>query len=1184
MSHSSVDMPNLLMPHQDQKIRHKRRKSLLTTSALTVILIEAAFVPSSAQAACLLIGENVPCSGTLDETINATGNNNILYSGGASGSLTFNGLGGNDTISFAEGSTLSAKSGTTIASGGDGNDDISADAASVLTGNILGDAGNDKIQIQGASTLTGSIYGGADEDFLWILGAGVVNDTLYGDAGNDTLLISGGATIEAGDGGDGNDVIVLTGASTVKNYLLGGIGADTMLVEGASTLEGDLRGGNDNDDLRVRGNSSVEGDILGAIGADTLIVYGGSTIDGSLEAGVGDDMISVGYDDNDSVTANDGLNTIGTDILGGDGNDTILLDLETQVDGDVDGGADQDWIIVQGDSTISGDLLGGSGNDTLVATETSSLNGDAGIDGGDGNDLITVQDSSAVESDVVGGAGVDSLLLESTSSIGGALDGGLGNDALRVRGDSTVSGSVTGGEGADDIVIEDGSTISTNVMGDGSGLDVNAGNDTISVDGTGQNLTSITGLVDGGGGNDTIKIGENSDSASVSITGTVFGGAGDDAITVDAGALNGGISAGDGNDIVTLNGGLISGTGVTSTLAMGDGNDALTINNDSDLANQVLNIGTIFLFDGGAGTDTATLNDFYGPYVDQGLKDRQFNAWDSVTFANSLVDLTAGQTITTLNLTQGTVLYQTESTLSLMSESGTDGATLTVDDTSAIEMRDDVYALFDQTPPLRVIGGPPSQICYCLPPSLADDAITVGNLELTGQIGPATNVTFAIDFDADDLAYQNGRDDAPAGNADQIDVSGTITLSGVVGIDINTVGGMANSGLPLSLSGSVAVIDDLNASALSNPGIGATLTASTAYVTDDLFFDPGRDWALVDQGTNGVFLQWTTPVNTLTTGPNAQADLGAGLGGSGVVSGVMGGLVDNTLRKVADCAPTAEGLARDCAMSSVTTWAQVGKGQSSLEATQDATGFDTDQSYFAGGFDYSADPNWSVGFFGAVQKSSLDFGAIEGEFGARASSADLSAGYGGVYLKSQGEGPYVTAMAMLGKAQTSLINGVLFDATSEYDSNVGVLGATAGDRVAIPGQDLTFDPRLQASYATSATDTYRDSFGMDIAASSKASRVAATLGLTYHPQGSGLSMTLRAGGAVLAYDTRVDASEDASTSTASVTNYQQDQVFTASFDATWALGANSLLSGSISTDSGSETQTMQGGLTLAYKF
>ena len=219
-----------------------------------------------------------------------------------------------------------------------------------------------------------------------------------------------------------------------------------------------------------------------------------------------------------------------------------------------------------------------------------------------------------------------------------------------------------------------------------------------------------------------------------------------------------------------------------------------------------------------------------------------------------------------------------------------------------------------------------------------------------------------------------------------------------------------------------------------------------------------------------------------------------------------------------------------------------------------------------------------------MQKNSLDLGAVQGAFGVRGSSADLSAGYGGVYLTSQGEGPYVTAMAMVGRAQTSLINGVLFDAGADYTSKVGVLGATTGTRIKVQGYALTFDPRLQATYATSATNSYRDSFGMGVSANSDSARVAATLGLTYHPQTSGLSMTLRAGGAVVSYDTTVDASDDTSASTATTTNHRQDQVFTTSFDASWALGAQSVLSGSITSDWGRDTKTLRGGLTFDLAF
>lgn len=161
---------------------------------------------------------------------------------------------------------------------------------------------------------------------------------------------------------------------------------------------------------------------------------------------------------------------------------------------------------------------------------------------------------------------------------------------------------------------------------------------------------------------------------------------------------------------------------------------------------------------------------------------------------------------------------------------------------------------------------------------------------------------------------------------------------------------------------------------------------------------------------------------------------------------------------------------------------------------------------------------------------------------------------------------------------------MLFDAGAGYASKVGVLGATTGTRIKVQGYALIFDPRLQATYATSATDRYRDSFGMGVSANSESARVAATLGLTYPPQASGLSMTLRAGGAVVSYDTTVDTSDDTSASTATTTNHRQDQVFTTSFDASWALGAQSVLSGSITSDSGRDTKTLRGAMTFDLAF
>lgn len=154
---------------------------------------------------------------------------------------------------------------------------------------------------------------------------------------------------------------------------------------------------------------------------------GSFTLDNQTYTGV--DFIAVfgyGGDDTISVLTIDGAGVIGTAISGGDGADTLSLN----IDGGLWGGdGDDDLVLLD---SFCGEAYGEGGSDSItIGGETV----DAEIDGGDGDDLI---DASAANYGLVisGGAGDDTIYGTAYDDViyGGADDdeihAGAGDDDI----------------------------------------------------------------------------------------------------------------------------------------------------------------------------------------------------------------------------------------------------------------------------------------------------------------------------------------------------------------------------------------------------------------------------------------------------------------------------------------------------------------------------------------------------------------------------------------------------------------------------------------------------------------------------------------------------------------------------------------------------------------------------------
>ena len=243
--------------------------------------------------------------------------------GGAVGSYTLDGGGGNDDVSMeafgggpnvllggAGHDRLENRGGQSghLLEGGDGDDIIvSVDT----TGQIFGGAGNDTISAGGRGDYIDG--GDGDDDIL----AGIFNDTVFGGAGNDTIV--GGRGHDSISGGDGDDLLEGDARNLLplptfdgNDILDGGAGNDRLYGNGNN----DQLNGGDGDDLLDGGNGNDQ--LNGGDGSDLLL---GRLGDDVLNGDAGDDLL-VGDRGNDVVDGGDGndsrpvrLATDGTDTF-----------------------------------------------------------------------------------------------------------------------------------------------------------------------------------------------------------------------------------------------------------------------------------------------------------------------------------------------------------------------------------------------------------------------------------------------------------------------------------------------------------------------------------------------------------------------------------------------------------------------------------------------------------------------------------------------------------------------------------------------------------------------------------------------------------------------------------------------------------------------------------------------------
>ena len=553
------------------------------------------------------------------------------------GIVTVNGGDGNDTITWAYGTTA-----ITINTG-NGDDKVDNTAADVANDSIDGGDGNDSIYAGGGNdTLLGgagndSIYGEDGNDSL-VGGTGA--DTLSGGNGDDTLVVNGTADVDSGeryDGGLGADTLKITAdtdfanlnaMSSVETLLL----SDTVDISISAAFLTDVTaingsGNNAQETVTVLGTSSADLLDLSAITVDTNDITGLYVI---ADAG------------NDTLIGSNGLDS----LMGGDGNDRITSSVVSGSIDRLDGGNQTDWMVLTGaaSSTLLINLDAGANadqftkvgvnNETIVQSNFENL--DASGVTGSGISATAISTGSYIigsgQGDTItGGAGNDTIE-------GGAgadsMTGGNGNDLFLVGGTDITHDTISGGNGTDtvqftadtDLTLADSfGTVETLLLDQGVDLTVNASQLTgvTSIVGTGDNGGETLSITASGGA-DTLDLSAASFTLDTNDIGlSVDVGAGNDSVLLSAG--NDSVYGGDGNDT------FIGGAGA-DTLNGGNGNDMVSYADITSSSSQGLtNIAGVAINLSGAAITQATAASAMSAYVG-----------DSVKFGDASTDLASG--------------------------------------------------------------------------------------------------------------------------------------------------------------------------------------------------------------------------------------------------------------------------------------------------------------------------------------------------------------------------------------------------------------------------------------------------------------------------------------------------------------------------------------------------------------
>lgn len=505
-----------------------------------------------------------------DDSISAVGGDANLLSGGTGNDTIQSGTGA-DTLDGGDDQDTFIVEGTTdndTVIGGEGGSDTDRLDLSGLTSavDVTFDGDESGTATDGGETL---IFSEIEEVILTDF-----NDTLDGTLSSTPIIADGGAGDDTLLGGTGNDTIE---GGTGSDTLDGGLGDDVLqggddadLFDLATNFGGDqISGGEGGTDADTVDLSDV---------ADPVVVFFGGDESGNIGSASGtatfDGIESFVLTDGDDVL-NAGLDSVGTDVDGGAGNDTLS---GGEGNDNLRGGDDADTFAVSG--TFGNDTIdGGEGGNDSDTLDLSGLSGPVTVTYS-GDEAGTITDGV----NTITFTNIENLILTDFEDVVDATFDGVGVNIVGGDGND----SILGGSGDDSI----------NTGAGNDTIDGAAGADTVFA---GTDADTVIGgagddVLDGGAGNDDILGGDGIDS--------LIGGTGDD--TISGGAQDDTIFGGEGDDSLSGNDGtdeLFGGAG-NDTLAGDAGADRLV----GDAGNDELLTGTGDLAEGGGGDDTFVID------------------------------------------------------------------------------------------------------------------------------------------------------------------------------------------------------------------------------------------------------------------------------------------------------------------------------------------------------------------------------------------------------------------------------------------------------------------------------------------------------------------------------------------------------------------------------------------------
>ena len=441
----------------------------------------------------------------------------------------------------------------------------------------------DTVNVENNATVRGTIYTGKGSDTI-----NVTNNSKVGgvraESDGDTINI-----IDSTVGGKGS----FYGSSANKD---GGNfnGDDSWNKKQFEGINGD---GNDvfdtvngEDTITIK-NSTVNGTIWGGGYNDTINISDNSVINGIIDGEGGDDKIAVNNSTVNGRAAKDSKgNDIKEAIIGGEGNDTISVQNESNVKGNISGDQGSNTITVESGSKVAGWVYGANGkydnmynetgNNTITVTGENTEVSRVG-DVSSGDSTITISDKAKVKS-VHGDKGVDTITVDN-ATVAEKIEGGHGDDKIYVKNGARVEGYVSGDLDNDTIEVSGENTYVKEVKGD-------KGNDTITVENKAKVVT-----IEGNDGTDIINVKNNA------TVGNVFGNDGIDTINVENATVRGNIRGGAGDDVITA-----KGSSLINNILGEAGKDTITLESGAKVVGQIRG-------------DAKTMNDIYEKQVNPAL-------------------------------------------------------------------------------------------------------------------------------------------------------------------------------------------------------------------------------------------------------------------------------------------------------------------------------------------------------------------------------------------------------------------------------------------------------------------------------------------------------------------------------------------------------------------------------------